>query len=214
LGWAFGAVLRTVLSGQSLDTVDTPTLDFFVRHRESWLTTAMKVVSALGSSAALIPLVIVVGGAWWWRRRTLWPLALCSGAYLGAEVLSRVVKELVARPRPPLFDAVQRFAGFAFPSGHATVAAAAWCALACVAAGATPRWSRKVLCWALAVAVAALVGVSRLYLGAHWLTDVVAGWALGGSWLAAVLLAAGGLRGRRTRPEEGADPRREMAPSS
>jgi len=214
LGWAFGVVLKNVLSGQSLDTVDRPALDFFVRHREPWLTTMMKAISALGSSAFVVALVVVVGGAWWWRRRTRWPLALCSAAYLGAEVLSRVVKELVGRPRPPVFDAVQRFAGHAFPSGHATVAAAGWFALACVAAGVTSRWSRKVLAWALAVAVVALVGVSRLYLGAHWLTDVLGGWALGGIWLAAVLLAAGGVRERRAREVERAEPEAQGAPAS
>ena len=214
LGWAFGAVLQDVLSGTSLDAVDRPVLRFFVRHREHWLTTLMKVASALGSAAVLIPLVIVVGAVWWWRRGTPRALALLAGALVGSELLFQVLKELVGRPRPPVFDAVQHFAGKAFPSGHATAAAATWCALACLAAGAASRWSRKVLCWALAVAVVTLVGVSRLYLGAHWLTDVLGGFALGGLWLGAILLAEAGVRGRRARAPDPTEPEREMAPSS
>jgi undecaprenyl-diphosphatase len=214
LGWAFGIVLRDVLSGASMDTLDRPVLRFFVHHREPWLTTAMKAVSTLGSGAVLVPLVMVLGLVWWWRGRTPRPLVVLATAFGGADLLSRVVKELVGRPRPSAFDAVQHFAGKAFPSGHATVAAATWCALACLAAGATSKWGRKVVFWAVAVAVVTLVGVSRLYLGAHWLTDVLGGWALGGVWLAAILMAEAGVRGRRTRPDGStlADP--EMAPSS
>jgi undecaprenyl-diphosphatase len=61
--------------------------------------------------------------------------------------------------------------------------------LAALAAATTPRWAHKAAAWTAAVLVAGLVGLTRMYLGAHWLTDVVGGWALGSFWLFALLTA-------------------------
>jgi undecaprenyl-diphosphatase len=116
---------------------------------------------------------------------------------LGALALYDIVKPLVARARPPArFDIGYRFSGFAFPSGHATQSLAVWGMLAILAAGMGSR--RDVPLLAAAVIVL-LVGASRIYLGAHWLSDVLGGFALGGLWLsvlAAVMLP-------RTKPRGG-----------
>jgi undecaprenyl-diphosphatase len=186
-GWALGAVTQDVLSSESLNAVDRPVLRFFVGHREAWLTTTAKVISSLGSPAVLIPLVVVVGLAWRGRAQSWRALALLAGAYGGAEGLFQAIKVLVNRPRPPAAMAVGHFSGSAFPSGHATLAVAVWGMLAALAAATTPRWAHKAAAWTAAVFVAGLVGVTRMYLGAHWLTDVVGGWALGALWLFALL---------------------------
>ena len=78
--------------------------------------------------------------------------------------------------------------GFAFPSGHATQAAAVYGGFAWLAAGWVTAWARKVAVWTGAVLAVLVVGVSRVYLGVHWPTDVLGGWALGGLWLAGVLV--------------------------
>jgi undecaprenyl-diphosphatase len=179
--------MQDVLSSESLNAVDRPVLRFLVRHREAWLTTTAKVLSSLGSSAVLLTLVLVIGLAWRWRAHSWRPLALLTGAYGGAEGLFRLIKLLVNRPRPPAALAVGHFSGSAFPSGHATLAVAVWGMLAALAAATTPRWAHKVAAWTAAVLVAGLVGLTRMYLGAHWLTDVVGGWALGALWLFALL---------------------------
>jgi undecaprenyl-diphosphatase len=111
--------------------------------------------------------------------------------------LLSLVKVLTGRQRPPAALAVQHFAGLAFPSGHATQAAAVWGMLAALLANATSRGSIKVAIWAGALLVTALVGVSRLYLGAHWLTDVLGGWALGALWLVSLLTAVRTIAARR-----------------
>jgi membrane protein DedA with SNARE-associated domain/membrane-associated phospholipid phosphatase len=188
-GWAFGAVLQDVLASTSLDRVDRPVLDFFVGHREPWLTGAVKILTALGSSAVIVPVILVIGLALKARRGKWRPLVLLAVAYLGAEGLFQVVKLLVGRPRPPVALATSQFRGLAFPSGHATLSVAVWGMLAAVGAASTGRWSRKVSAWAGAFLLAALIGLSRLYLGAHWLTDVLGGWALGAMWLFALLVA-------------------------
>lgn len=143
----------------------------------------------LGNAAVLAGLLLVVGVVWWWRRRSWRPLWLLAGAWLGAWVLSGTVKELTHRARPPAGQAVGHWSGYAFPSGHTTKATAVYGMLAALLAATTPRWGRKVAVWTAAVVLAGLVGLSRLYLGAHWLTDVLGGLALGGAWLLVVLAA-------------------------
>jgi membrane-associated phospholipid phosphatase len=189
-GWAFGAVLQDVLARDELERVDRPVAVFFVGHREAWLTRVMQDLTNLGSIRILLPLILVVGVGWWLRRRTWRPLILLAVAFGGADLAFNAVKELVRRPRPPASILLKPVAGPSFPSGHATQAVVVYGMLAALAAGATPRWGRKVVAWASAVVVAGLVGLSRLYLGAHWLTDVLAGFALGAAWLFAVLTLA------------------------
>ena len=110
-------------------------------------------------------------------------------AYAGSEVLFSAVKTLTNRSRPPDALAVQHFHGLAFPSGHATQATAVWGMLAALIAAGNPSWRRTVAVWTAVIVIAGLVGVTRLYLGAHWLTDVLAGWAFGALWLTALLAA-------------------------
>jgi membrane-associated phospholipid phosphatase len=95
---------------------------------------------------------------------------------------------------------VAHFGGFSFPSGHAVQAVVVWGTLAALAAASTNAWPKKVGAWAAAGLVCVLVGLSRLYLGAHWLSDVGAGLTLGALWLSAVLVTArttATLRSRR-----------------
>jgi undecaprenyl-diphosphatase len=182
--------LQDVLARDELELVDRPVAVFFVRHREAWLTRLLQDLTNLGSIRILLPLILAVGVGWWLRRRTWRPLVLLAAAYAGADLAFNAVKQLVGRPRPPAAILLKPVAGPSFPSGHATQAVAVYGMLAALAATASPRWSRKVTAWALAVVIAGLVGLSRLYLGAHWLTDVLAGFALGAAWLFAVLALA------------------------
>jgi undecaprenyl-diphosphatase len=186
-GWAFGVVVQDVLSGDSFNLVDRPVLDFMVAHREPWLTSVITAMSALGGSAVLVPVLAAVAVWMRWRRGAWRPAALLGGGYGGAVALYALIKVLVARPRPPAALAVGHFAGYSFPSGHATQAVVGWGLLAALLAASTSSWSRKVAAWAAALLVTTLVAVSRIYLGAHWVTDVVGGVVLGALWLSAVL---------------------------
>jgi len=208
VGWGLGAVVQDVVVGDGSIRFDLPVLRWFARHREPWLTTAMRTVTVLGNSALLIPLVLVIGGWYWWRRGRPRPLALVIAAYGGSDLLSQAVRALTARARPPAVFAVGHFGGYAFPSGHATEATAVYGMLAVVLASGTRRWRAKVLGWAIAVLTAAVVGISRLYLGAHWLSDVIAGQCFGLGWVLAwiALAEAWANRPRPPRPERGKIP--------
>jgi membrane protein DedA with SNARE-associated domain len=188
-GWAFGAVLQDVLAGDEGALLDGPVQRFFLAHREAWLTPVMRGVTLLGNAAVLIGLLLAVGLVWWWRRRTWRPLWLLAGAYLGAWVLSETVKDLTHRARPPAAQAIGHWTGYAFPSGHTTKATAVYGMLAALLAATTPRWGRKVAVWTAAALLAGLVSLSRLYMGANWLTDVLGALALGAAWLFVLLTA-------------------------
>lgn len=189
-GWAFGAVLQDVLAGDEGALLDGPVQRFFVAHREAWLTPLMRVATDLGNAAVLIGLVLLVGLAGWARTRGWRPLGLLAAAYLGAWVLSGTVKDLTHRSRPPAAQAIGHWTGYAFPSGHTTKATAVYGMLAALLAATTPRWGRKVALWTVALLLAGLVGLSRLYLGAHWLTDVLGALTLGAAWLFVLLTAS------------------------
>lgn len=177
--------------------LDRTVLDWFVEQREPWLSRVAEVVTVLGSSVLLIPLVVAVG-AWFWRRHgTARPFILLALAYGGAYAVSQVLKVIVGRPRPPVGVAIGHYSGYAFPSGHATQVAAVWLMLAVVVAARTPSWRGAVWAWVAATSTVVVVGITRLYLAAHWLTDVLGGWAFGTLWFLLVLGASKAVKGGR-----------------
>ncbi|MBI2710310.1 MAG: bifunctional DedA family/phosphatase PAP2 family protein [Actinobacteria bacterium] len=193
--WAFAAMVGDVVLRRNVVEPDRRVLRFLVEHRAASVTTAMRIVSAAGSSTVLVPLALAVIGLWRWRRRNWLAFAVLAPVLIGASLSYNITKALVQRPRPPVRYALVSSSKSAFPSGHATLAAAVWGAFAFLAATAASTWGRKVAAWAVAFVVVALVGLSRLYLGLHWLSDVLGGWALGALWLSAVLALQRGLAG-------------------
>lgn len=132
------------------------------------------------------------------RRLALWVVTtMVVGGVLGA-----VLKLLVGRHRPDLLDPVARAAGFSFPSGHALNAALTSGVFVLVL---LPVVRHKWALWSGAVAVTVLTGLSRIILGVHWTSDVVAGWLLGVAVVAATATAFT-RRGLDTVVEEGVEP--------
>jgi undecaprenyl-diphosphatase len=142
-------------------------------------------VTWLGSWLTLLPIALAVAIAERALRKTPWPLALLPLVALGGAILLyNVGKAVTNRPRPP----ASLITSSAFPSGHATASVAVWGAIALVVGlGRSDR--AKVLLLVAAKLIALAVGVSRVILGVHWPTDVIAGWALGAALLAALSLA-------------------------
>ncbi len=199
-GWAFGSLVIDLLLDRQLIGPDHATLRFMVAHRANWLTTSMRALTALGSSLVLVPLSISVAAAWRWRQGGWLAAWVLAATYGGASLSFNVIKRLSHRARPAAHFGLVPAGGYAFPSGHATQAAAVWGAFAFLAALNLNTWPRKVTAWTIAVTISGLVGLTRIYLGVHWLSDVVAGWTLGGVWLFAVLAVRHYLHAVRPAP--------------
>ena len=135
-------------------------------------------------------LALTVMGALAYRRRSWTPVILIVTAGLGSLLMTIAGKRLIGRTRPDLSDAVPPYEYSAsFPSGHSlnAVVIAGIVAYLIILRLKTAR--SRILTGAAAAVFAAAMGLSRVYLGHHWLTDVLAAWALGAAWLALVITA-------------------------
>ena len=179
--WALALVTFSVVHHTGLARDDPRVLALVIGHRAPWLTSLAKVLTWLGSTVVLWPVAILAGlGLWRWRRRWL-PAVLPALALAGAWAGSLLIKGLVGRPRPPVADRLAVVHSSSYPSEHAAQALATWGMLALMLMAGRSARARALLA-AGAALIAFVVGLTRLYLGAHWMTDVLGGWALAGVW--------------------------------
>jgi undecaprenyl-diphosphatase len=163
-----------------------------------WLHTAAADITALGSVTVLTLLVLLAFSALACLRRWGEALVLVGGA-LGGVAISQGLKHLFMRERPDLIYRAVEAANPSFPSGHAMLSAVVFLTLGTLAARFSRRRRLKVLALGSAVFFSVLVGLSRVYLGVHWASDVLAGWCVGAAWAMACWLAAWGW-GRFIKP--------------
>ncbi|GAA4125893.1 hypothetical protein GCM10022415_33300 [Knoellia locipacati] len=192
LVWAFAEVsaevYENVVDRDGISVIDQPVLDWSVGMRTPESSRLVTDFTDLGGTVGmpLIALLAGVGLAIAWRRWT--PLVLMAIASAGSLAITITGKGLAGRARPPQSLAVPPFESSAsFPSGHtlnATVVLGLTAYLLVI-------WIRKRRWRAVVIVVLGLLivamGLSRVYLGHHWLTDVIAGWAIGLGWLASVI---------------------------
>jgi undecaprenyl-diphosphatase len=195
----FAFLLWGVLAHSGLTVVDPSVTTFVASHRIGWLTPVMQTVTWLGSSVFIIPFGVAVGIYVWRRRHTWRPLIMMAVAFAGAAGLYDIVKPTVGRARPPAALQVGGpDKGFAFTSGHATQSIAFYGMLAVVLI----VWLAPKRRWLVATGaglVTLVIGASRIYLGLHWITDVLGGFALGLAWLSLVMVASLLIEERRRR---------------
>ncbi len=160
------------------------------------LTHTMRVITQLGSVWFLIPAGLLAA----WRlaaagRRHA--ATLLAVVMLGGEALDQLLKLAFHRTRPAAFFGLTSPANYSFPSGHAITACCFWGVLAAILAARAGSARVKAGLWASAAILTAMVGFSRVYLGVHYPTDVLAGYALAVIWLAAVRAGYGVWKRRR-----------------
>jgi undecaprenyl-diphosphatase len=147
----------------------------------AWLTTAATDVTSLGSISVLAIIVILVSGLVFSLRRVREGTVLLL-ASVGGIVLTGLLKDLFQRDRPPLILHLAPAVNASFPSGHATLSATVYLTLGALIAHFAQRRRVRVYALTAAVVLAVTVGCSRVYLGVHWPTDVLAGWCVGAAW--------------------------------
>ena len=204
--WAFIELADEVIEGESR-AFDDAVLLWIHSSFPGWLGGPMRIVTALGYYWVVLPLLAVVVAVFYrkgWRLSAV--LLLVSTA--GSIVLTTVLKSVFQRVRPELFDSGYHASFYSFPSGHATVAVGFYGMLTLVLAyrlQGTARWAVAIL----GILVVLLIGFSRLYLGVHYPTDVLAGYLAALLWLVcvgavyALWLSVRGLRAAEASRDDG-----------
>lgn len=183
--WACAELIDEVLEGS------TQSVDVFVLKsmRDSdgkaigplWLIEAARDVTSLGSHTVLILTVLAVFGYLLVVRKRHTALVLL-GASIGGACVSALLKDLFARPRPDVVTHLVAVQSQSFPSGHSFMSATIYLTLCTFLAFTTGRAREKLYIMCIGLLIAGLVGLSRIYLGVHYPSDVVAGWLMGLTW--------------------------------
>jgi undecaprenyl-diphosphatase len=159
----------------------------------AWLLPAAQSLTALGSVTVLLLVVLAVAGflglAHLWRN-----LALVLGASAGGLLLMVALKRVFERPRPSVVPPLTFEVSYSFPSGHAMMSAVIYLTLGALLAQLCPRWRERVYVVTVAGVLTLIIGLTRLYLGVHYPSDVLAGWSVGLAWALLSALTARALR--------------------
>ncbi|MGB7447862.1 MAG: phosphatase PAP2 family protein [Ornithinimicrobium sp.] len=198
VGFAGGAVLADgVMENADLSAFDPTVTADFIGVRTEVVTAVARAFTFVGSTAALVPLTLGLIMILLLRRRWGAAVAVAWGMSLSLTI-TVLLKSSIGRARPPAHDVLGAINnGFAFPSGH-TLNGTVFVGLVAglLLARCRTRWARAVSV-GVALALAVGIGLSRVYLGYHWLTDVMAGWSLATGVLGTVVLACTLLDRRR-----------------
>jgi undecaprenyl-diphosphatase len=160
-----------------------------------WLEELGRDMTALGGVLVLtLVTVIVVGYLWLNRQKRAFVFVL--GATIGALILSLFLKGIFDRPRPELVPHLSRVATTSFPSGHSMLSAAVYLTLGAMLSRLVLQKRLKLYFIGVALAITFLVGISRIYMGVHYPTDVLAGWLAGMGWAILCWLVANRIEKR------------------
>ena len=193
----FSWLALTTSNGTGLAPHDQSVTTWAADGRHPALTAIMQVFTALGSTAGLTILTAICAVLLFMRECRVRALVL-TATMVGSSLLTVVLKELFGRSRPSTDTLLGPSASTAsFPSGHSFNTAVFAGLLAGMVLMSTASILYRLLAIMAAVGATLMVGASRVYLGYHWMTDVLAGWSLGLAWLCLVTLALLWLQGRR-----------------
>jgi membrane-associated phospholipid phosphatase len=195
--WFFGDLAEDVVTNDQLVRFDQAVAILLNSSATPAVTTFFLIVTAMGSVYTLAVLSLIITVTYGLRRHWLhmgtWLAALVGGA-----VLNQMLKELFARPRPYFVDPLLSETSYSFPSSHAMLSLVAYGVLAYFSVLALRSWRAKTAVVFAVALLVTLIGVSRMYLGAHYFSDVLAGFAAGGLWLSTVITGMETIRQRKS----------------
>lgn len=183
-------VYDAVTESEGIAGLDRPVLDWMIAHRTPELNSAVTTFTNLGLTVPMVVMAVLLSGLLYWHYREISIWVLMVIAATGSVIFTWVGKAAVGRQRPPIVDAVAPYeTSFSFPSGHTLNSTVIAGMLAYLTFWLAKRVWVRVLAIIAAVVWAVSMGLSRIYLGHHWLTDVVFAWLLGMAWLALLITA-------------------------
>jgi undecaprenyl-diphosphatase len=194
---AYAVIAADVVNGGRLSSFDETLSSWVARSMPTWAEWLARPFSWVGGVVG-VTLVVAAAVVWLVRRREPHLGALVIVVALGAQVLTTLAKNGFDRPRPTAGSPIDVPSSFSFPSGHALSGIAVFGLLGLIAARELPAHARRTAV-AAGFALGGLIGASRIVLDVHFLSDVLAGAALGLAWLAACLLAVTLVPGWRRR---------------
>jgi membrane-associated phospholipid phosphatase len=200
----FARLLDDVTEGDGITFFDRDLTGLVAANRHTGVSDVFLALTAIGAPNVLALILLVAVCFLAWRSRSLQPTLIALVAYGGVRVLVNIVKNFVDRERPSSSVAIEAAYGYSFPSGHAAGSVVTFGVIAFMAASTMRSRGGRIALWAGAALLAFGVSCSRVYLGVHYLSDVLAAWAIGISWLT-VLVVAVSMVPRPPRPLADAD---------
>jgi membrane-associated phospholipid phosphatase len=186
--WLFGGISEDLLTGDPLIQVDAFISEWFQSHPTPRFATGMQLVSELASTTTVGILSALTCSVLLWKRLWYALLGLVL-AIAGGMLLNLLLKNLYGRARPGWADPLMALTDPGFPSGHTMMATLIYGFIAVYLILAIASWRWRALIAGVTVVVVFMVALSRMYLGAHYLSDVLAAMAAGTAWLALCLTA-------------------------
>lgn len=194
--WLFGKIALDLVTGAPLVIVDTSVANWLHRHPHEVLTQFMLAITHVHGIAGIAALTLATAAFLLWRKYWYWLLALAVSVP-GGMLLNVLLKYAYHRVRPSFDDPLLTLGTYSFPSGHTASTTLFYGFLAVFLVSRVKAWRWRVAICVLALLMIALVGLSRMYLGVHYLSDVIAAFAAMLAWLATCLTSVDALRRRR-----------------
>jgi len=201
LTWVFSEVAERVRAG-STQGIDDAVMRWMAAHQSPGIQSAMLEITALGTSA-VVAMIVFIAGLFLWLNHHKHSAILLIAATLGGMILDSLLKIGFNRPRPQIFQWGTQVMGASFPSGHAMSSTIVYGTVAYLAARLQQNVASRVLTMALAALIILLICCSRLYLGVHYPSDVLAGVIIGLAWagFCMAVLEAAQLYAKRNAPQ-------------
>jgi membrane-associated phospholipid phosphatase len=194
--WIFGSIAEEVVEAGEIMVLDLRVSHWFYAHATPGVTRLMLFITHWHGIIGVIVMMLLLAAYFYVKKARYWLFTLLA-TVPGGMLLNVLLKYTFKRARPTFDDPLLTLPTYSFPSGHTSSATLFYGLLACYLVCTHRQWRRRVAIVAAACLMVALVGLSRIYLGVHYLSDVLAAVAIGCAWLAVCITAGSTLRRRR-----------------
>ena len=184
--WLFGGIAEDVVSGDPLTLVDVRVAQWFHDHATPLLTQAMLLFTNLHGPLPVTMAAVLIAACLVWKKNWYWLICLSASVPFGM-LLNVLMKYAFHRARPSFDGANLALSTYSFPSGHVAGSTLLYGVVAAMLLARVAAWRWRVMIVLLALTMVVLVAITRLYLGVHYLSDVLAAFAEGVAWLALCL---------------------------